>query len=302
VRKYISKTTVALAFLILIWGVSWSIYKMALTYSPPLLFAGMRSLLGGLVLALFLLPKLKKIGWRENWKRYCISALLNTICFYGIQSLGLIYMPGGLFSVLVYFQPILIGLFAWMWLGEKMNGIKIFGLIIGFAGIVAVSADGFTGQFSILGVVLGLLTALSWALGVIYVKKVSHHVDSMWMVAMPSMLGGVILTGLGLLTESWTSIVWNGYYVFGLGFGSTLGIPIAFVIYFSLVNGGDASKVASFTFLVPLLAVVTGTLFMGEPFSYSLLAGLVLIVISITCVNRPAVRQAKQGALMGLDT
>lgn len=283
--KFSYKTAVAIASLVLMWGLSWSIYKMSLAYTPPILFAGMRSLIGGLLLALFILPKWKKINWRENWSGYCISAFLNTLCFYGIQTVGLVYLPGGLFSVLVYFQPILIGLFAWLWLGESMTVVKVMGLIMGFLGILAVSADGLTGQVSIVGVILGLLTAVSWALGVIYVKKVSTKVDSLWMVAMQCIIGGAALTMLGTGVESWSDIVWNEPYLIGLSYGATFGVPIAIVIYFGLVNAGEASKVAAFTFLVPLIAVVTGTIFMDEPVTYSLIAGLVLIVCSIYLVN-----------------
>ncbi|GEC90651.1 MULTISPECIES: DMT family transporter [Brevibacillus] len=283
--KLSGKTVLAIASLVLMWGLSWSIYKMSLAYTPPILFAGMRSLIGGLLLALFILPKWKKINWRENWLRYCISAFLNTLCFYGIQTVGLVYLPGGLFSVLVYFQPILIGLFAWLWLGESMTVLKIIGLVMGFLGILAVSADGLTGQVSIVGVILGLLTALTWALGVIYVKKVSAKVDSLWMVAMQCMIGGAALTLLGTGVESWSDIVWNVPYLIGLSYGATFGVPIAIAIYFGLVNAGEASKVAAFTFLVPLIAVVTGTIFMDEPVTYSLIAGLVLIVCSIYLVN-----------------
>ena len=295
--RFSIKTTIAIASLVFIWGISWAIYKMALAYTPPILFAGMRSLIGGVLLALCLLPTWKKINWRENWLKYCISAVLNTLFFYGIQTVGLVYLPGGLFSVLVYFQPILIGFFAWMWLGERMTWIKITGLILGFFGIVSVSADGFTGQVSAIGVVLGLLTALTWALGVIYVKKESAKVDSLWMVAMQSLLGGAVLTVMGAGLENWSDIVWNTQYLIGLGYGSTFGVPIAIAIYFSLVNAGEASKVAAFTFLVPLIAVITGTIFMDEPITYTLLAGLLLIVVSIYLVNyQGKVKKSRQKA------
>jgi len=297
VGRFSIKTTIAIASLVFIWGISWAIYKMALAYTPPILFAGMRSLIGGVLLALCLLPTWKKINWRENWPKYCISAVLNTLFFYGIQTVGLVYLPGGLFSVLVYFQPILIGLFAWMWLGERMTWIKVTGLTLGFLGIVSVSADGFTGQVSAIGVVLGLLTALTWALGVIYVKKESAKVDSLWMVAMQSLLGGAVLTVMGAGLENWSDIVWNTQYLIGLGYGSTFGVPIAIAIYFSLVNAGEASKVAAFTFLVPLIAVITGTIFMDEPITYTLLAGLLLIVVSIYLVNyQGKVKKSRQKA------
>lgn len=290
-RRFSPKTFAAIAGLVLIWGFSWPLYKVALSYTPPILFAGMRPLIGGIVLSTLLIPQWKKIKWRENWRIYCISALLNTFLFFGLQTIGLNFLPGGLFSVLVYFQPVLIGLLGWLWLGERMSIIKITGLIVGFLGVAAVSSEGFTGHVSILGIVLALATAIFWAIGVIYVKKVSHKVDSLWMVGLQSLIGGMVLTWIGVVTEDWSSIVWNGKYLFGLSYGSILGVAAAYILYFKLVNSGEATKVASFTFLVPLIAVLVGTLFLGEKFTYSLLVGLILIVISIYFVNHSGKKQ-----------
>lgn len=226
--------------------------------------------------------------WRQHWWKYCISALFNTVLFFGLHTIGLGYLPGGLFSVLVYFQPVLLGVFAWMWLGEQMTPVKLAGLIVGFIGIVVVGLDGLTTHVSVIGVLLGLLTAFFWALGVVYVKKVSHEIDAYWMVAMQFAIGGIVLLTAGSLTENWSAIEWNGLYVFGLGFGGTMGIPVAYVIYYSLVNAGEASKVGVYTFLVPVISVFISTIFLNEPVTYKLLIGLVLVGISIYFVNRRA--------------
>lgn len=275
-----------LAFLVAVWGVSWPIYKIALAYTPPLLFAGMRTLLGGLLLACLLFPKRSSVNWKENRSIYMISAVFNVILFYGMQTVGLMYMPSGLFSVIVYLQPVLVGLLAWLWLGERMTVSKVAGLLIGFLGVAAVSSGGFTGNIAALGIVFAIVTAVSWATGTVYVKKVSSRVDSMWLVAFQCIIGGVVLTAAGSVTEEWSSIVWNAPYLSGLVFGIVLGISASWIVYFTLVNSGDASKVASYTFLVPLVAVFSGTLFLGEPFTVNLLIGLVLIGISIFLVNR----------------
>ncbi|MED3539867.1 DMT family transporter [Bacillus toyonensis] len=283
--KVFTKSTYALLLLVFLWGVSWPIYKIAVPYTPPLLFAGMRALIGGLILAALIYKMRNGIKWRENWLKYWISAFFNTILFFGLQTVGLIYLPGGLFSVLVYFQPVLLGLFAWIWLGEDMSPFKIMGLIIGFLGILVVSVDGLTVHVSIIGVVLGLLMAFSWALGVVYVKKVSNEVDAFWMVSLQCIIGGVILIGTGTIVEDWSTIEWNGKYLFGLGYGSTFGIPLAYIIYYKLINAGEASKVGTFTFLVPIIAVFIGTVFLGEPITSRLVVGLLLVGVSIYLVN-----------------
>ncbi|HJV47200.1 MAG TPA: DMT family transporter [Bacillota bacterium] len=280
------KTASLITFLVLTWGLCWPIFKIALPYTPPILFAGMRTLFGGLLLAAILLPKWRQIHFLEKWPIYFISALFNGALFYGIQTVGLNYLPAGLFSVIVYIQPVLVGIFAWIWLGEAMSFIKIIGLIFGFLGVCAVSADGFKGHISLLGIVLAMITGASWALGTIYVKRVGSKVDSGWLVALQCIIAGLFLTGIGSVTEKWSNIVWSTPYLFGLLFGSILGISAAWVVFFKLVYSGDASKVASFTFLVPLIAVSISTLYLNEPFTISLFVGLILIVTSIYLVNR----------------
>lgn len=279
------KSTVALIALILIWGASWPINKLAVPYAPPLLYAGQRALLGGILLTIIIWKSREKVNWRENWKKYCIGAFFNTILFFGLQTAGLLYLPSGLFSVLVYFQPILLGLFAWLLLGEYLSPVKILGLFLGFVGVAVVSVDGLTVHVSAIGVTLGLLTAVSWAFGVIYVKKISKEVDAYWMVALQCIIGGVFLLGTGSVFESWSAIEWNRNYLSGLGFGATIGIPLAYILYYNLVNAGEASKVGSYTFLIPIVAVLLGVLFLGETVTYSLVIGMLLVAISIYFVN-----------------
>jgi drug/metabolite transporter (DMT)-like permease len=242
-----------MAGLIIIWGVSWPIYKLALVYTPPLLFAGMRCLLGGVLLGAVIWKTRARIQWRKNWKIYVVTGTLNIALFYGLQTEGLKLVPSGLFSVIVYFQPILVGLLAWLWLGESMTISKVLGLILGFLGVISVSAEGFSGHVSILGIIFGILSALSWALGTVYTKKNAHLVDSLWMVAFQCLIGGFVLMIAGLSSEKWNSIVWNDTFLWGLSFGTILGIAISWILYVVLVKTGDASVVATFTFLVPML-------------------------------------------------
>lgn len=283
--KAFTKSTMALLVLILVWGASWPIYKLALPYTPPLLFSGMRATIGGVLLGILLLKRLDKINWREKWKLYCISALFNTTLFFGIQTVGLNYLPGGLFSILVYFQPVLLGLFAWIWLGEFMTPVKIIGLLIGFLGILMVSLDGLTFHVSIIGVVLGIVTAICWAFGVIYVKSIRDRVDAYWMVSLQCIIGGAVLLGTGTYFESWSEIQWNSTYIFGLSYGAIFGIPISYIIYYKLINEGEASKVGSYTFLVPIIAVFIGAVFLDEPITYLLIIGLIMVGASIFIVN-----------------
>ncbi|MDM5197118.1 DMT family transporter [Fictibacillus enclensis] len=279
------QTAFLLTFLVILWGINWPLSKMALNYTPPLLFAGIRTVLGGLILLLFALPRLKKLRFKETWHFYFISAFFNIILFYGLQTLGLGYAPAGLFSAIVFVEPVLLGIFCWIWLGESMYGLKIIGLFLGFAGVAIISASGFTGDISAIGIILALGSAIGWGLGTVYVKKTGDRVDAIWMVTIQLLIGGIFLLGAGTGFESWSMIKWETPFIINLLFISTFVIAFGWLAFFTLVGSGEASKVGSFTFLIPLIAILCSSFLLHESITLNLVVGLLFIVVSIMFVN-----------------
>ncbi|WP_410512764.1 DMT family transporter [Paenibacillus sp. BR2-3] len=279
------KTVIYLTFLVTVWGINWPISKIALAYAPPILFAGLRTIIGGILLTLFALPRIKELHLKERWPIYLTSAILSIVFYYGFQTIGLQYVPAGLFSAIVFLQPVLLGVFSWMWLGETMYGLKIAGLLIGFLGVVSLSMGGFTGSVSLWGIVLALASALSWALGTVYMKRNAIRVDRLWMTAMQILIGGVLLLITGSFSEQWSDISWNSEFIANTLFIAIFVIALGWLVYFKLINEGEASKVGSFTFLIPLISIGSSVVFLNERITWNLVVGLVLIVCSIILVN-----------------
>lgn len=285
--KKLSRTNTALllTFLVIVWGVNWPLSKVALNYAPPILFAGIRTILGGLILLIFALPRYKSLRFKETWHFYLISAFLNIILFYGLQTVGLGYAPAGLFSAIVFIEPVLLGIFCWIWLGESMYGLKIIGLILGFAGVAIISGGGFTGDISAIGIILALGSALSWGLGTVFIKKTGDRVDSIWMVTLQLIMGGLLLLSVGTSVESWSNIQWEMPFISNLLFISTFVIAFGWLAFFTLIGSGEASKVGSFTFLIPLIAILCSSFFLQEQITLNVIVGLLFILISILFVN-----------------
>lgn len=280
-----ARTIMLLSFLVIVWGINWPLSKMALTYTPPILFAGIRTILGGFILLIFALPKYKQLRFRETWHLYFISALLNIIIYYGLQTIGLGYMPAGLFSAIVFIEPVLLGIFSWLWLGEDMYGLKIIGLILGFTGVAIISSGGFFGNLSVVGIVLALCSALGWALGTVFVKKTSNRVDPIWMVTTQLLMGGIFLLIMGSSMESWSKIEWNIPFISNLLFISIFVIAFGWLVFFILVGSGEASKVGSFTFLIPVISIISSSYILHESITLKLIIGLIFVVFSICFVN-----------------
>lgn len=289
------KTIAGIAFVVLVWGSVWPVYKVALLYCPPLLFSGLRSLIGGVLFTIYLLPRITELNLNEAWPQYAVATLFNVILFFGVQSIGLQYLPAGLFAVIVYLQPVLVVLLAWLWLNESLTTRKLVGILLGFLGVVFVSWEGITGKISMPGIILAIVAAAAWALGTVYAKKIRQLVHALWLVAVQNVAGGVVLTIAAIAIEPTDRLTWNFPLIFALVFGGMFGVILAFVVYYRLINSGDAAKVSSFTFLVPLLSVVLSTIFLDEPVTTSLLLGIVLILSSIILINitRSAAKRAK---------
>lgn len=287
-----------IATLVILWGVSFSIYKVALNDSPPLLFAGIRTFLGGLVVLGIALAQHKGPEFRKNFLVYLISAIFNVVFFFGLQTVGLDYLPAGLFSVLVYLEPVLVGVLAWLWLGEQMSWRKVVGLILGFLGVAAISARSLTSHLSVTGVIIGILTAITWSVGTVYTKRAQARVDMIWLLAIQFLIGGILIAATGSASESWASIQWTPPFILCTLYGGFFGIALSWIIWFYLVKSGDATRVAAFTFFVPLISVLTSVLFLHESVSVWLVVGLVLIVLGIYLTNKQNKSKIRAGTQM----
>ena len=291
-RIFGKRRFVVLAFslLVLFWGSAFAMVEIGLYYSPPVLFAGLRTVIGGLAMVVAALLWGGSPSLRRDWPVFLLLALFNVVLFIAFQTYAIVYLPSGSAAVLVYLQPILVGFLAWLILGEELSAPKLLGLLLGFSGIVAVSSASLSGAadaLSPIGVVLGTASALAWALGTVYFKRYEARVSTLWAVAVPFVVGGAALTALGLVVESWDEVSWTGTFVGSLLYSALIGISAAWVIWFGLVRAGEASRVAAYIFAVPLTAVLVGALVLDEPLSYSLLVGAALVVCGIYLVNRP---------------
>jgi O-acetylserine/cysteine efflux transporter len=291
-RIFGKRRFVVLAFslLVLFWGSAFAMVEIGLYYSPPVLFAGLRTVIGGLAMVVAALLWGGSPNLRRDWPVFLLLALFNVVLFIAFQTYAIVYLPSGSAAVLVYLQPILVGFLAWLILGEELSAPKFVGLLLGFSGIVAVSSASLSGAahaLSPIGVVLGTASALAWALGTVYFKRYEARVSTLWAVAVPFVVGGAALTALGLMVESWNEVSWTGAFVGSLLYSALIGISAAWVIWFGLVRAGEASRVAAYIFAVPLTAVLVGALVLDEPLSYSLLFGAALVVCGIYLVNRP---------------
>lgn len=270
--------------LVLAWGSTFAAIKVGLAGSPPVLFAGLRSVIGGAVMALPATLGRGSPRIRGNVGVYATLTLLNVVGFFGLQTLAIQALPSGLAAVLIYLQPVMTGVLAAPLLGERLATLKIVGLLLAFAGIVVVSAGAIAGQVSGAGVVYAVCSALLWSLGTVAFKHTQGRVDPWWAVSLPFMVGGAFLTVAGLGTEG-SHVEWSWSFAAALAYASLVGTALAWALWFALVGSGEASRASAYIFFVPLVSLLIGALFLGEQIGLSLLAGSAAVVAGVSLVN-----------------
>jgi drug/metabolite transporter (DMT)-like permease len=275
----------AVVLLVLAWGSTFAAVKIGLDSAPPVVFGGIRSILGGAVMAVLAFMRSGRPRLRGAVAAYATLTLLNVVLFFTLQTLAILELPSGLAAVLIYLQPVLVGVLAAPLLGEPLGGAKIIGLLLGFAGIVVVSAGAFRGHASLLGVAYAVVGALFWACGTIAYKVYADQVDAWWAVAIPFVVGGVVMTVGGGAVEGFR-IDWSAEFVAAFVYASLVGTALSWALWFGLVGSGEAGRAASYIFFVPLISLVIGAVFLHESLGLSLLVGAALVIVGVYLVNR----------------
>ncbi len=225
----------AFVVLVLAWSSSFSVVKVGLDYAPPVLFAGLRTLLSGVIMSGVALVWGGSPNLGRDWRVFAYLAAFNVVLFIGAQTFAVLYLPSGTAAVLLYLQPILVGVLAWAVLGEPLTATKVVGLLLGFAGIVAVSSGGLldaAGEVTLLGVVSGVASAIFWAIGTVGFKRYEARIATLWAVALPFLAGGVVLTTIGLFSERFSDISWTGPFVSSVLYSAFVGTGLAWLLFF----------------------------------------------------------------------
>lgn len=261
---------------VFIWGTNFVAIYVVLEEFPPFFFGAVRLGLSALPFVFFL-PRPK--GPLKYIIGYGIFnyALQFGLLFSGI-SLGL---SPGLASLVLQIQVFFsIGL-AFVLFKDRPSPMKIFGSLISFLGIAMVASN-INGDTTLLGLILTLLAALSWALGNVFVKKVNAESALSLVVwgnlfAFPFMLAtSFFVDGPSAMLGSLQHISWE--VVASVAFVVYISTHLGYGMWSFLMKTYPTSVVAPFTLLIPVFGLLGSALFLGEELnSWKLWASLLIM-------------------------
>lgn len=287
---------VRLVLVTLLWALCYPLITTGLALAPPLTFAALRALVAGaglLAVAAVLRRPLPQDA--QTWLSLLgVGLSATSLGFTGMFLAGGLVSPG-LATVVANVQPLIAAVLAYFVLTERLGRRRRTGLVLGFAGIVLVALPGFGGgaNSTPLGVAYVLLGALGVAVGNVLLKRLAGKVDLWMATGWQFVLGSVPLFLAAQIFESSAHITWTPTFVAVLLVLSLLGTALAFVLWFSLLQRSELTRLNTFTFLTPLFALLLGAVFFGERVGLIEGAGMALILAGVWWISRkPGIRKA----------
>jgi drug/metabolite transporter (DMT)-like permease len=279
-----------LVILSLLWGGSFFLVAVALDgFSPFMVVAGRVSIasvaLGCYGYARGLRPP---SGWRD-WRALFVMGFLNNALPFTLIAYGQQRIDSGLASIFNATTPLFTVLFAHaLTQDERLTGLKLLGIALGFAGVVAIVGPGVLGALRLesLSQCAVLAAAVSYGAAAVYGRRLRH---------LPTITAAAgMLVASSLLTlpvaafELSHHASWNAESaapVTAIAAMALLSTAVAYVIYFRLLASAGSTNLALVTFLIPVTAIALGAIFRNERLGLEAWAGMAFIFAGLVSVD-----------------
>ena len=284
------KIVVAFACVYLIWGSTYLAIRYAVETLPPLGMAGLRFLVAGVGLYVWLASRGEtRCVTPRHWRG---TALLGTIFFLGGNG-GVCWaetrVPSGVTALIIACVPLWIVTIDWLRPGgSRPNRWLVTGAAVGIAGVaLLISPGAIRGRTDPIGALVLLLASASWALGTVASSHVPRPGNHLVSTAMQMLCGGAVLLLASAVTGEIARadhIHVSGRSLLSLGYLVVLGSLVAFTAYNWLLQVVPPATAGTYAFVNPGIAVVLGWAVAGEPVTGRILAAGSLIVVAVALI------------------
>ena len=244
-----------------------------------------------LVAALVVLPLVLRKGWVRPTPREWTLLAVGGVGWFGVYNLtlnaGERHVDAGTAAMIIQIGPVLVALLAVPLFGERLHGWLLGGMLVGFAGVAVIARGSSTeAGASVLGVVLVVVAAAMYAVGVLTQKVLLRRIPSVQVVFVSFLMGAVTCLPFSgdlpaIVADGGAELGWIVY----LG---VLPTAVAFTTWAYALTHTDAGALSLTTFLVPLIATLIAWLTIDEvPPTLTFIGGALAIVGVLMTRRRP---------------
>ncbi|HSY14168.1 MAG TPA: EamA family transporter [Verrucomicrobiae bacterium] len=282
------KILLAFAIIYFVWGSTFLAIRIGVEEVPPFLLAGLRFLLAGVILFAWMLAKRTPLPTLRQWSSVTLLAVLIFVIDYGLVFWSEQRVPSGIAAVMLATIPVFMSLSEILFLGtQKLTARLAIAFLAGIAGVlVLVSHSLGLGEQPIAtsGAIALLIASVSWSIASALSRKLPLPEAKAMSSAAQMLTGGVLLTitaaSLGEFRRFHPQQVSRGAWI-ALAYLVVAGSIVAFTAYVWLIHHESPTRVGTYAYVNPVVAVILGYFFAGESIGPRTLLGTLLVLVSV---------------------
>ena len=282
--------------LVVIWSSTWVGIKIGLEDTPPLLGAGVRFALAGVVL--LVVAAVQRRSLRTDWLLTGVLALAPFAFAYGLVYWGEQYVPSGLAAVLFGVLPLYTALIGAVLLpDEPLRAPLLVGVLIAIGGLALAfleSVELGAAERAAIGATALALSPLGAAVGGIAQKLRAAELDAVVLNGWAMLLGGLLLLAASAVGEDWGEFAWTAESVGSILYLAIFGSAITFVTLTVLLRHISALAVAFLAMLLPFGALIFGAALYDESITVRAVGGAVLVAAGLFVAQSSRRRRAEE--------
>ena len=285
-----AKALVALALVCFFWGTTWIATKEGIQHMPALQLAGIRQSLGGIVYVIYFLWKGNRFPKGREWWPVIVLSLLNFVLTNGLTTLGLKFITAGLGAILSAIFPLWIVLIGFFRTGALPPVKAVTGLLLGFGGICVIfyeHLDHLLNAEFRYGIILSVIASWTWALGTLYTKSQATRFNPYFSIGLQMVISGIIMSSIASATGNTVPIAdipWQSWAA--IGYLVLFGSVISFIAYLYSLQHLPTAQASVYAYLNPVVAVISGFLVYGDPLTFALALGGIIILYGVYLINQ----------------
>jgi drug/metabolite transporter (DMT)-like permease len=297
------KTLLAFAIIYFVWGSTFLAIRVGVHEVPPFLLAAMRFLVAGLVLYAWMMAQGERSPDVRQWTSASLLAILIFVCDYGLLFWAEQRVPSGIAAVMLATIPVFMALSEILFLRtQKLTPRLALALLVGIAGVgVLVSRSLNLGGAPIdtKGAAALIFAAMSWSIASALTRKLPLPTSKVMSSGAQMLTGGVLLgltsAALGEFRNFHPAIVSRGAWL-SLLYLIVAGSIIGFTAYVWLLHHESPTKVGTYAYVNPVVAVIIGYFLGGEPLGLRTLLGTLFVLISVVVITTTPARKTPESS------
>ena len=286
------KTLLAFAIIYFVWGSTFLAIRIGVHDLPPFLFAAIRFLIAGFILYAWMAARGERSPTGRQWMSVFFIALLIFVFDYGLLFWAEQRVPSGIAAVVMATIPAFMALSEIIFLRTQKLTLRLaIALLIGIGGVgVLMSRSLNLGGAPVdrTGAVALIIASMSWAIASVLTRKLPLPTSKVMSSGAQMLAGGVMLTlvaaALGEFRAFHPSAVSRGAWVAML-YLIVAGSLIGFTAYVWLIHHESPTKVGTYAYVNPVVAVLIGYFLGGEPLGLRTILGTMFVLISVVVIT-----------------